>query len=86
MRRYVDLALEHFGDDEKGRARVERFFLWHCGFWHRYHPWTEDDFRRPGPESLMQAAHAAGRRRRRTRCCWRAPTEDDHRLHLAPRP
>lgn len=55
MRRYVDFALEYFGDDEKGRGRVERFFLWHCGFWHRYYPWTHDDFVALGVESLLQA-------------------------------
>ena len=54
MRRYVDLALEHFGDDEKGRGRVRRFFLWHLGFWHRYRPWTEAEYAAAQPESLMQ--------------------------------
>lgn len=55
MRRFVDLALEHFGADQKGQDRVERFFLWHCGFWNRYHPWQEDDFTALWPESLLQA-------------------------------
>ncbi|MBA4378686.1 MAG: tRNA dihydrouridine synthase DusB [Gemmatimonas sp.] len=43
MARYVALAKEHFGDDEKGLARVERFTLWHLGFWHRYRPFTQAD-------------------------------------------
>jgi tRNA-dihydrouridine synthase 3 len=55
MRRYFDLACEHFGDDAKGLARVERFFLWHLKFWHRYYPWTEADHAAHWPESLMQA-------------------------------
>ncbi|MGC4082248.1 MAG: tRNA-dihydrouridine synthase family protein [Vicinamibacterales bacterium] len=37
-RRYVALALEHWGDDEHGRARIREFLLWHLGFWHRYAP------------------------------------------------
>ncbi len=55
MRRYFELACEHFGDDENGLVRVKRFFLWHLGFWHRYYPWTEEDFRRLAPDSLLQA-------------------------------
>lgn len=35
-RRYVELALEHWGDDEHGRARVREFLRWHAGFWCRY--------------------------------------------------
>ncbi len=54
MRRYFELACEHFGDDEKGLDRVRRFFLWHLKFWHRYYPWTEEDHRAQWPESLMQ--------------------------------
>lgn len=55
MRRYVDLALEHFGEDDFGVKRVKRFFLWHLKFWHRYHPWTEADFLAQLPDSLIQA-------------------------------
>jgi tRNA-dihydrouridine synthase 3 len=55
MRRYVDLAMEHFGDDEFGLKRVQRFLLWHLKFWHRYHPWTEADFEAQLPDSLIQA-------------------------------
>ena len=55
MRRYCDFALEYFGDDAKGLARVERFFLWHLGFWNRWRPWTEADFRAQLPDSLIQA-------------------------------
>jgi tRNA-dihydrouridine synthase 3 len=44
MARYVALAKEHFGDDEKGLARVERFTLWHLGLWNRYRPYTQADF------------------------------------------
>ena len=35
-RRYVVLALEHWGDDEHGRGRVREFLRWHVGFWCRY--------------------------------------------------
>lgn len=55
MRRYADFALEYFGDDEKGTARAGRFFLWHLKFWHRYHPWTEQDWRAAQPDALLQA-------------------------------
>ena len=58
LRRYYDYATEHFGDDEKGQGRVKRFFLWHLGFWHRYRPYTEDDFR-AAPEPLIQTRAAA---------------------------
>jgi len=54
VRRYVDLATEHFGDDTRGLARVERFFLWHWKWWHRYRPWTEADHAAHWPESLVQ--------------------------------
>lgn len=55
MRSYVDYALEYFGDDEKGTGRAQRFFLWHLGFWHRYHPWSEADFQEQYPDSLLQS-------------------------------
>ncbi len=35
-RRYVTLALEHWGGDEFGRARAREFLRWHVGFWCRY--------------------------------------------------
>ena len=54
MRRYFDLAREHFGDDAKGEVRIRRFFLWHLGFWHRYRPYTADDFAAAQPASLIQ--------------------------------
>ncbi len=54
MRRYFELACEHFGDDAKGLERVQRFFLWHLKFWHRYYPWTEADHTGHWPDSLMQ--------------------------------
>jgi tRNA-dihydrouridine synthase 3 len=41
-RRYVELALEHWGDDEHGRSRVREFLVWHIGFWCRYAPRRED--------------------------------------------
>ena len=55
MRRFCDFALEYFGDDEHGRDRVERFFVWHLGFWYRWRPWTREDFNDQLPDSLIQA-------------------------------
>ncbi|MBU8869335.1 MAG: tRNA-dihydrouridine synthase family protein [Gemmatimonadales bacterium] len=55
MRRYLDFALEHFGDDERGLGRAHRFFLWHLKFWCRYYPWSEEDFNLQYPDSLLQA-------------------------------
>lgn len=54
MRRYLEFALEHFGDDEKGRTRARRFVIWHLHFWHRWRPYTEDDYQAHLPESLIQ--------------------------------
>jgi tRNA-dihydrouridine synthase len=54
MRRYFDLACEHFGDDAKGLPRVRRFLLWHLHFWHRWRPYTEADFLAHLPDSLIQ--------------------------------
>jgi tRNA-dihydrouridine synthase 3 len=36
LRRYVELCREHFGDDERGRARSRRFFVFHQDFFRRY--------------------------------------------------
>ena len=36
LRRYVALCLEHFGDDDKGRARTRQFFGFHQDFFRRY--------------------------------------------------
>jgi tRNA-dihydrouridine synthase 3 len=41
-RRYVDLALAHWGDDERGRRQVAEFARWHAGFWCRYAPRRPD--------------------------------------------
>ncbi len=54
MRRYLELCREHFGDDELGLQRTRRFFLWHLGFWHRYRPYTEQDYRDALPGVLIQ--------------------------------
>jgi len=54
MRRYYDYATEYFGDDAKGQARVQRFFLWHLDFWHRHRAYTEADFQAALPGSLIQ--------------------------------
>jgi tRNA-dihydrouridine synthase 3 len=41
-RRYVALALEHWGDDDHGRQRAREFLKWHVGFWCRYAPRRPD--------------------------------------------
>jgi tRNA-dihydrouridine synthase 3 len=41
-RRYVQLALEHWGSDEHGRTRVRTFLRWHAGFWCRAAPRRPD--------------------------------------------
>lgn len=41
-RRYVALALEHWGEDEHGRSRAHGFLRWHLGFWCRYAPRRAD--------------------------------------------
>jgi tRNA-dihydrouridine synthase 3 len=37
-RRYATLALEHWRDDERGRATAAEFVQWHLNFWCRYAP------------------------------------------------
>ncbi|HEY3384832.1 MAG TPA: tRNA-dihydrouridine synthase family protein [Vicinamibacterales bacterium] len=41
-RRYVALAIEHWGDHERGRAQIADFLRWHLGFWCRYAPRRAD--------------------------------------------
>ena len=41
-RRYVELALLHWRDDEHGRSRVREFARWHVEFWSRYAPRRAD--------------------------------------------
>lgn len=41
-RRYVSLALEHWGNDDHGRKRIREFVRWHAGFWCRYAPRRAD--------------------------------------------
>ena len=55
MRRYFELATEHFGDDQKGLDRIHRFFLWHMQFWIRWRPWTHGQYLAQLPNSLIQA-------------------------------
>ena len=51
-RRYVALALDHWGRDAHGRTRVRQFVRWHLSFWCRYAP-QDADGRRP---SMQQRA------------------------------
>jgi tRNA-dihydrouridine synthase 3 len=37
-RRYAALAIEHWRDDERGRAAAAEFVKWHLNFWCRYAP------------------------------------------------
>jgi tRNA-dihydrouridine synthase 3 len=62
-RRYVALALEHWGDDDHGRTRARDFLRWHVGFWCRYVPrrsdggWPSMQFREvmTEPRSALEA-------------------------------
>lgn len=56
-RRYVALALEHWGNDDFGRQRVREFVLWHAGFWCRYARRRDD-----GSWPSMQQREAAAPR------------------------
>ncbi len=53
-RRYAALALEHWRDDERGRAAASEFVKWHLNFWCRYAPrradgsWPSMQEREPG--------------------------------------
>jgi tRNA-dihydrouridine synthase 3 len=42
--RFVELLREHFGEDERGRARSLRFLPWHLGFFCRYRPYPEAEY------------------------------------------
>jgi tRNA-dihydrouridine synthase 3 len=41
-RRYVALAIEHWGDHERGRGQAAEFLRFHLGFWCRYAPRRAD--------------------------------------------
>jgi tRNA-dihydrouridine synthase 3 len=41
-RRYVEFALEHWGEDERGQRQVVEFTKWHLGFWCRHAPQRPD--------------------------------------------
>jgi tRNA-dihydrouridine synthase 3 len=56
-RRYVDLAREHWGEDEHGLTRVREFVAWHLGFWCRYAP-RRADGTWPGMQTRESAAFA----------------------------
>ena len=56
-RRYVDLAREHWGEDEHGLTRVREFVAWHLGFWCRYAP-RRADGTWPGMQTREPAAFA----------------------------
>lgn len=70
-RRYVALALEHWGDHDRGRAQAAEFLRWHLGFWCRYAPRRPDgswpgmqeregtDFARTPLERLLSRQDAA---------------------------
>jgi tRNA-dihydrouridine synthase 3 len=60
MRRYYDYATEHFGDDAKGQARVQRFLEWHLKFWHRYRHYTRDDWDRAEHPLIQQREAPVG--------------------------
>ncbi len=78
MRRWFEMAAEYFGDDEKGLGRVERFCLWHLGFWHRYRPWSDAD-QAASETSLIQQRDDTAADNPEDRLL-RSEREEDHRL------
>jgi tRNA-dihydrouridine synthase 3 len=56
-RRYVQLARQHWGEDEHGLARVREFTAWHLGFWCRYAP-RRADGTWPGMQTRESSAFA----------------------------
>jgi tRNA-dihydrouridine synthase 3 len=54
-RRYADLALAHWGEDDRGVRAAREFVRWHVGFWYRYVPrrpdgsWPSMQEREPQP-------------------------------------
>jgi len=57
-RRYVELGLSHWGDDERGREKFKAFLVWHLGFWCRFVPRLADGSYVPMQE---RAAHISPR-------------------------
>lgn len=53
LREYRDLAIEHFGPDEHGLARVREFLVWHLDFFNRYRPVPSEAFG-PDDHPLLQ--------------------------------
>jgi tRNA-dihydrouridine synthase 3 len=53
LRRYRDLALAHFYSDERGRARVRDFLIFHLDFLCRYRPVPSEEFA-PDAHPLIQ--------------------------------
>lgn len=58
-RRYVALALEHWGTDDHGIARAGTFVRWHLGFWCRYAP-RRADGSFPGMQTRESPDFASG--------------------------
>lgn len=42
--RFVELLRDHFGEGERGQARMLRFLPWHLNFFCRYRPFPESEF------------------------------------------
>ncbi len=57
LRRYRDLAREHFGDDDHGHQRVHEFLMWHLEFFARYRPVPSDTIS-PDEHPLIQTRMA----------------------------
>lgn len=55
-RRYVALAREHFGDDERGTTRLRPFLVWHLGLWCRHIPRQADGSYVPMQERAVHGA------------------------------
>ena len=56
--RFVELLREHFGVDERGRARTMRFLPWHLDFFCRYVPAPEEQYGEAAREHPLQIGRA----------------------------
>jgi len=93
-RRYVDLALEHWGDDDHGRERARAFLAWHLEFWSRYAPrradgtWPTMQAREPAPpgRTPLEALLSRGDEAARAWLAHRLIARDEIDPALAPEP
>lgn len=58
---FARMLKEHFRDDDKGRRRAMQFLPWHLGFFARWRPWPEAEWRaRSREHPLLQTRRVEG--------------------------